>query len=289
VPILAGTLGPVLRSARLLGLVVLVYAVLRLPVAASAEPGTVTFLQFNLCGSACGTRFGIVADLEREIRGHSPQPYVVTLDEVCRGQYDRLVADLRYAGHFEPTVPDRCWDGSDYGIAILVRAGAVGFAGSWALPAPAGGEPRRLACVRTEVRDRPLTGCVTHLDTDPANTPSQVAAVARHAAALGPAVVGGDFNAVPGAAALAPMYAAFDEVGGGVTGGCAAARCGAGPGYAHPTRKIDYLFLTRGAFTGPVARTTDAPHSDHVPLWATATASPTRSRAGWSSPSPGRR
>ncbi|HEY6749510.1 MAG TPA: endonuclease/exonuclease/phosphatase family protein [Mycobacteriales bacterium] len=260
------------RAVRLLGLVVLVYAVLRVPVAASAEPGAVTFLQFNLCGSACGTRLAVVADLEREIRDHAPQPSVVTLDEICRGQYDRLVADLRYAGHFESTVPGRCWDGSDYGIAILVRTdpASVAVAGSWALPAPAGGEPRRLACVRATVRDRPLVGCVTHLDTDPANTPSQVAAVAAAVAGFPPAVVGGDFNALPDSPAMTPMYASFREVGAGFTGGCPAARCGAGPGYAHPTRKIDYLFLSRGDFTDPVARTGDAPHSDHVPLWATA-------------------
>jgi endonuclease/exonuclease/phosphatase family metal-dependent hydrolase len=265
---LAGTLRPVSRSARLLGLLVLVYAVVRLPVAASAEPGTLTFLQFNLCGSACDTRFTVVADLEREIRGHTPQPYVVTLNEVCRGQYAKLVADLHYAGHFEPTVRDRCWDGSDYGIAILVRTGAVTLAGSWPLPAPAGGEPRRLACVR----DRLLVGCVTHLDTDPANTPSQVAEVAARTASLSPVVVvGGDFNATPDSAALRPMDAGFREVGGAPTGGCAAARCGSRPGFARPTRKIDYVFLSRGDFADPVARTGDAPHSDHVPLWASAT------------------
>ncbi len=246
----------------------LVYAVLRVPVAASAEPGAMTVLQFNLCGSACGTRFTIVADLEREIREHDPQPYVVTLDEVCRGQYDKVVADLRYAGHFEPTVPHRCWDGSDYGIAILVRTASVTVAGSWPLPAPAGGEPRRLACVR--IPDRSLVGCVTHLDTDPRNTPSQVAAVAARTAGFPAAVVGGDFNALPDSPAMRPMYAGFDEVGGGFTGGCSAARCGSEPGYAHPTRKIDYVFLSRGDFADPVARTGDAPHSDHVPLWATA-------------------
>jgi endonuclease/exonuclease/phosphatase family metal-dependent hydrolase len=250
--------------------VVLVYAVLRVPVAASAEPGAMTFLQFNLCGSACGARFTIVADLEREIREHDPRPYVVTLDEVCRGQYDKLVADLRYAGHFEPTVRDRCWDGSDYGIAILVRTASAAFAGSWELPAPAGGEPRRLACVRATVSDRPLVACVTHLDTDPANTPSQVAAVAARTAGFPAVVVGGDFNALPDSAAMRPMHAAFEDVGGGLTGGCSAARCGPEPGYAHPTRKIDYIFLSRGDFADPVARTSDAPHSDHVPLWATA-------------------
>ncbi|HST64918.1 MAG TPA: endonuclease/exonuclease/phosphatase family protein [Mycobacteriales bacterium] len=252
-----------LRSARLLGLVVLVYAVLRLPVAAGAAPVSVTLLQFNMCGNACETRFAVVADLERQIRDHAPQPYVVTLDEVCRGQYDRLVADLRYAGHFEPTIPHRCWDGSDYGIAVLVRTASVELAGRWPLPAPAGGEPRRLACVR----DRDVTACVTHLDTDPANTASQVAAVAAHTGAYKRVVVGGDFNAPPGSPAMAPLYRAFREVGGGFTGGCSAARCGARPGWAHPTRKIDYIF---GTFPEAAARTGDAPHSDHVPLWATA-------------------
>lgn len=69
---------------------------------------------------------------------------------------------------------------------------------------------------------------------------------------------------------MRPMHNGFEEVGGGFTGGGSAARCGSEPGYAHPTRKIDYLFLSRGDFADPGARTTDAPHSDHVPLWATA-------------------
>jgi endonuclease/exonuclease/phosphatase family metal-dependent hydrolase len=42
-------------------------------------------------------------------------------------------------------------------------------------------------------------------------------------------------------------------------------------GYRHPTRKIDYVFLSRGDFTGLGAMPTNAPHSDHTPLWATAT------------------
>jgi endonuclease/exonuclease/phosphatase family metal-dependent hydrolase len=265
------------RGARLLGVVLLVYAVLRVPASADTTSG-LTFLQFNMCGNACGTRFAVVGDLEREILGHPAQPDVVTLDEICRGQYDKLVADLHYGGHFEPTVRDRCWDGSDYGVAILVRTAEVGYVGSWPLPSPAGGEPRTLACVRTTVRSRPLVGCVTHLDTDPANTPSQVAAVAARTTAFTGdlVVVGGDFNASPDSAAMDPMYGAFDEVepgrGGEFTGGCSAPRCGSRPGYRHPIRKIDYIFLSRGGFADRTARTIDAPHSDHTPLRATATA-----------------
>jgi endonuclease/exonuclease/phosphatase family metal-dependent hydrolase len=270
------------RVVRLTGLVVLVYALLRLPADAGTPPGTLTILQFNLCGNACGTRFAVVEDLEAEITGRGRQPFVVTLDEVCRGQYDRLVADLPYHGHFQPTVPNRCWDGSDYGIAVLVRSSDVEYAGSTPLPAPAGGEPRTVTCVRTAVQEQPLVACATHLDTDPANTAGQVAAVARHAGAFradAAVVVGGDFNTTPDRPALDPMDAGFveaDAADDAFTGGCPRARCGDGPGYAHPTRKIDYVFLSRGRFTGVSAVVTSASHSDHTPLRATATLAPAR-------------
>jgi endonuclease/exonuclease/phosphatase family metal-dependent hydrolase len=273
------------RVARLAGLVVLVYALLRLPAGADTPPGTLSVLQFNMCGNACETRFMVVDDLEAEITGRGRQPFVVTLNEVCRGQYDRLLAklaNLPYHGNFQTTVPNRCWDGSDYGIAVLVRSSDVEHAGSAPLPAPAGGEPRTVTCVRTAVRERALVACVTHLDTDPANTTSQVAAVAEHAAAFtadAAVVVGGDFNTIPGRPALDPMDAGFveaDAADDAFTGGCSRARCGGGPGYAHPTRKIDYVFLSRGDFTGVSASVTSAPHSDHTPLWATATLAPAR-------------
>jgi endonuclease/exonuclease/phosphatase family metal-dependent hydrolase len=265
------------RVARLAGLVVLVYALLRLPADADTPPGTLTILQFNMCGNACGTRFAVVDDLEREITGRGRPPFVVTLDEICRGQYERLLVDLAYQGHFQPTVRNRCWDGSDYGIAVLVRSSEVEYVGSAPLPAPAGGEPRTVTCVRTAVQAEPLIACAAHLDTDPANTASQVAAVADHAGALradAAVVVGGDFNTTPDRPALDPMKTEFveaDAADDAFTGGCSRARCGADPGYAHPTRKIDYVFLSRGDFTGVSARVTSAPHADHTPLRATAT------------------
>jgi len=151
------------RVVRLAGLVVLVYALLRLPADAGTPPATLSILQFNMCGNACGTRFAVVDDLEAEITGRTRQPFVVTLNEVCRGQYDRLLANLPYHGHFQPTMPNRCWDGSDYGIAVLVRSSDVGYAGSAPLPAPAGGEPRTVTCVRTAFQSRPLVACATHL------------------------------------------------------------------------------------------------------------------------------
>jgi endonuclease/exonuclease/phosphatase family metal-dependent hydrolase len=266
-----------LRVARLAGLALLVYALLWVPADAETRPGALTILQFNMCGSACGTRFAVVDDLESQITGHVPSPYVVTLDEVCRVQYDRLLEDLPYHGHFQPTVRHRCWDGSDYGIAVLVRTSDVEYAGSAPLPAPAGGERRTVTCVRTTVPGRPLVACAAHLDTDPANTPSLVAAVADHVNAVragAAVVVGGDFNTTPGRPALDPIEAGFveaDAAHDAFTGGCSRHHCGDGPGYAHPTRKIDYVFLSRGDFTGISAAVASAAHSDHTPLWATAT------------------
>jgi endonuclease/exonuclease/phosphatase family metal-dependent hydrolase len=261
-----------MRVARLLGVLVLVYAVVRLPTSADATAGGMAFLQFNMCGNVCGARFRVVAELEREIARRDPQPSVVTLQEVCRSQYDRLVADARYDGHFEATLPDRCWDGTDFGVAVLVRTGDVEHLGSWPLPSPAGGEPRMVSCVRTPE----LVACVTHLDTDPENTPSQVAAVAARAGSYlsgSPVVVGGDFNTTPDSTALRPMYDLFaeaDSADGEFTGGCSRARCGDRFGYHRPTRKIDYLFLSRTGFGGVSGDAASARHSDHTPLWATA-------------------
>jgi endonuclease/exonuclease/phosphatase family metal-dependent hydrolase len=257
--------------------VVLVYALLRLPADADTPPGTLSILQFNMCGNACGTRFAVADDLEAEISSRGRQPFVVTLDEICRGQYDRLLANLPYHGHFEPTLRNRCWDGSDYGVAVLVRSSDIAYVGSAPLPARAGGEPRTVTCVRTGLDRRGLVACATHLDTDPANTGSQVGAVAEHAGAFradAAVVVGGDFNTTPDRPALEPMDAGFveaDAADDAFTGGCSRARCGGGPGYAHPTRKIDYVFLSRGDFTGVSALVSTAAHSDHTPLWATAT------------------
>jgi endonuclease/exonuclease/phosphatase family metal-dependent hydrolase len=266
------------RVVRLLLIVAVAYALLWAPAAAGTGPGKLAVLQFNMCGDACGTHFAVVNDLEKEIRQHPQQPFFVTLDEACRSQYDKLTADLSYRGYFATTIRDRCWDGTDYGVAVLVRSADVSLVGVWALPNPTEMEPRALACVRSSLDGEPLVGCVTHLDTDPKNTPSQVAAVARHASGIaGPVIVGGDFNALPANPAMRPLYDRFDEAGApadAFTSGCSAAHCGTAAGYRHPTRKIDYVFLSRGDFTALGAVPTNAPHSDHTPLWATATLTP---------------
>jgi endonuclease/exonuclease/phosphatase family metal-dependent hydrolase len=286
---------------RLLVLVAPLLAALFAPVkAADATSATLTFLQFNMCGNACGTQMAVVAELENSINSRSPQPFVVTLNEVCRSQYNKLWADLLpYYGHFEPTVPGRCWDGSDYGIAILLRTSNFSHLGSTPLPNPGGGEPRTMTCLQTHVSgaSQPLVACVTHIDTGSANIAPQISAVASRAGGYWPGhkvLVGGDFNLTPESSALNPMYstsypggtgvfneadaAGFSRNGGGVssssneyTGGCASRPCGWQAAYWNPTRKIDYVFLSRYDFVGHGADGADVLYSDHVPLWATAT------------------
>ena len=99
---------------------------------------------------------------------------------------------------------------------------------------------------------------MTHLDTDPANTPSQVAAVAAYTGryADGAAViVGGDFNATPDRPAMEAMAARFVEADAGedaFTGGCSAAHCGAPPGtHTPPTRSTT---CSCPAVTSPTSR-----------------------------------
>jgi endonuclease/exonuclease/phosphatase family metal-dependent hydrolase len=289
------------RLARFLAIAcVLVTVPLFRPAPVNAASASLSFLQFNMCGNACGTQMTVVTDLENSINNHSPQPFVVTLDEVCRSQYKKLWGDLvPYYGHFETTVAGRCWDGSDYGIAILLRTSAFSYLGSWWLPNPGNNEPRKMSCLQTDVpgASQPLVACVTHIDTHSANIPSQISAVASRAQSYWSGhkvLVGGDFNTTPSNSALNPMYSTsyangtgvfneadssnFSRGGGGVgstyneyTGGCASYPCGWQAAYWNPTKKIDYIFLSKYDFISYSADATYALHSDHTPLWATAT------------------
>lgn len=290
--------------ARLAGAVVLTCALLVLPFVpappARAASASLAFLQFNMCGNACGTHQTVTTDVENSINNHSPQPYVVTLNEVCRSQYSKLYVDLLpYYGHFEPTVSGACWDGSDYGIAILLRTSSFSYLGSWSLPNPGGNEARKMSCLQTSVSgaSQPLIACVTHIDYHSANIAAQVSAVASRAQGYWSGhkvLVGGDFNTTPGSSAMNPMYstqysagtgvfneadsANFSRGGGGVgstyneyTGGCVSYPCGWQAAYWNPTKKIDFMFLSRYDFTGYSADASYALHSDHTPLWVTAT------------------
>jgi endonuclease/exonuclease/phosphatase family metal-dependent hydrolase len=237
-----------------------------------------SFVQFNICGHACGLGFTVADDVATAVKTHVPPPSAIMLEEVCRSQYGRVAALLpAYTGHFETTIAHRCQDGSDYGIALFLRAARVSLVGGWELPNPAAGEARHVVCVRTREFGgvRPTVACVTHIDTTPANRGPQIAFVARTIGALTTAnqvIVGGDFNVVPDDGRLDPMYAVSSSAGDNTYTNCGGHRhpCGPDPGGTKPTNKIDYVFVSRDA-TGVSAHVVTAEHSDHAMLWATAT------------------
>lgn len=261
--------------------------------AASAQVG---FLQFNVCGKTCHLGTAVVGDIEKGVTSSNPQPFVLTLNEMCRSDYARLTADLpAYHGYFQTTLPRNCADGSDNGDVILVRTSSVTYLGSWALPRPGGGEARMVTCLRSSVpgASRPLVACVTHIDYHASNTAAQISAVAARAAGYAPAnavVVGGDFNSTPTSSPMKTMYSRSYQGGQGMfveadsanhvrTGGGSSSTynqftgCGGPPcpSASHPAhRKIDYMFLSGTGFSAYSATALSAAHSDHRPLLGTA-------------------
>jgi endonuclease/exonuclease/phosphatase family metal-dependent hydrolase len=214
----------------------------------SIAAGAQTYLQFNMCGNSCnhgGLR--VVRNLEDTVAAR--RPYAVTLNEVCENQYDQLRAEMRaYQGRFDPTGPT-CRNGSRYGNAILVRASHVDLLGSWPLPDPSGGEPRRLMCLSTAT----LVVCVTHISYLPADIGPQIAAVAGIIGGTKAWLVGGDFNTEPTDPRLDPVSSTCESPGSGYAtmGG----------------RKIDYIFLRNGGRA--TARAVAIDLSDHRALLAT--------------------
>jgi endonuclease/exonuclease/phosphatase family metal-dependent hydrolase len=268
---------------------------------AHASGITMSILQFNMCGHACGTGLTVAHDVESSINGHSPQPSIVTLEEVCRSQYNDIYGTLvPYYGHFITTVAGACGGGDDYGIAVLVKTSSYTYLGDWALPATSG-EARRMGCLQTSAFNgsQPVVACVTHITTVGADIPGQVAFVATKMQGFYSGhhvIIGGDLNTTPGTSAMSKMYDSHNSPAG--TGIFAEAdlpyngnrnsgsdgstyneytSCGGqhygcgGAQFWSATNKIDYIFLGSGDWTNYSADSTSATHSDHKPLWATAT------------------
>jgi endonuclease/exonuclease/phosphatase family metal-dependent hydrolase len=241
-----------------------------------------SYLQFNLCGNACNRGALTVVD-EVVIAIGRGRPLVVTLNEVCENQYDRLRIDLPgYAGLFDPTGA-MCRNGARYGNAILARTGEMRPLGTWELPNPAGDEPRRLVCARTLVDAAPVIVCVTHISNELGNIAPQVSTVANILSGLDrdePMLVGGDFNTNPFDTRLDPMYAAFVEVDSTADPSVPTRRSATdiadGPDILNAAtygpHKYDYIFLSVGDWSVTRADAVPAANgfTDHDALWAMA-------------------
>ncbi len=144
----------------------------------------------------------------------------VTLQEVCRYTFDRLLQRLgsTWHGAFFQTVgigDDRCAPGArSWGIAFLARAPVPTNVTATLLPNPLGESERRYLLCGDVVIGTVVRVCTSHFSVKATASDDQAGAVcsrlASHAAAGGAAVLGVDTNVdvrnCTAAAALKPLY-----------------------------------------------------------------------------------
>ncbi|MCW5252925.1 MULTISPECIES: endonuclease/exonuclease/phosphatase family protein [unclassified Streptomyces] len=206
-------------------------------------------------------------DRAREIATHAPQ--VVGLQEACVRDVERMRDHLRnlygleYHVAYGPVLRHRgrCggmpWRPGGFGQAIL---SAAPITDRVLVEYPDGGsEDRGYLAVTTRVGGRPLRVFTTHLAqrSQAAVREGQVRVLAAAVAGHRRAVVLGDFNAVPDAAELAPMWAASADA----DPGCRPPATGACAPTTDWSSKFDYVFL-RGV-TARGHRVHPTPYSDH--------------------------
>ena len=240
----------------------------------AAAAGTVRVMDFNICGSICNN--GVIdkpgaLDIVEDVRNRVVRfkPHILTLNEVCIAQFNRLKALLgggswKMRGAFRPQRNDsRCRNGTSYGDAVFSSAGVYGQKVLQLPDPPNGPENRAILCIRTSVAGGPVLACTLHLVTEDPMKARQIAAAARvlnDEAGDGPVILGGDFNKTPsgmGALLDADRGGRFFDV---------------DPQKA-PTRgqKIDYILFSRGRFANPSGGPHPSPLSDHDAVLGQAT------------------
>jgi endonuclease/exonuclease/phosphatase family metal-dependent hydrolase len=228
--------------------------------------GELGLMSFNVCGGVC--RRGEVTRTAQFVARMATRrgAGVVLLQELCYSQYREvrdLLARRGFSGRFAPQTHsmacanDDASHGTAFGVAVLVR-GRISRSVVEHLPTTPGVEHRVLLGVTAWIAGRPTFVAGVHLSPSPRDgLQQQLRTVEQFVAprAAGAAIVGGDFNTLPGNPALEPMFARFTEL--DVTG----------PGNpAMPTfaaKKIDYVFLSDGHFTPERATTVVTTMSDH--------------------------
>lgn len=263
----AGPVSAMLRSPRLLVCLVSLLAVAALR-AAPAAPATLRVMSYNIHHAE-----GIDGklDVERIARVIlDAKADIVGLQEVDRGvertQKRDLPAELaQLTGMkvwFEKNIPHQ---GGEYGNAVLSRF-PVKRAKNTHLKSFAHGEQRGVQQLVIEVGGRELLFMNTHLDArrDPAEREhSSVELKAIVAAAAQPVILLGDFNAAPDAPSIAALRAFLADTWTALY---------QEPGYTIPVRKpnkrIDYIWLTPGAFEPVSMQVLSSEASDHLPIVA---------------------
>jgi endonuclease/exonuclease/phosphatase family metal-dependent hydrolase len=251
----------------------------RMEPATATDPDEIGLMSFNVCGGVC--RRGEVTRTADHIAGAvlDHRVSVVLLQELCYRQFVRVRS--RLAGHGFRALfaaqrqSRRCGGaghggvghGRDFGVAILVR-GRTAKTVVRHLPTTRGAEGRLLLGTTATVAGRSTFVVCVHLSPSPSQgRDRQLAAVADLVGrrADRPAIVGGDFNTIPGDPGLARLYS--PSVGGSgrfteldETRNGNPEMGGAGT-FAH--RKIDYMFLSEAHFTHQRAEAVPTRYSDH--------------------------
>ena len=235
----------------------------------AAASATVKVMQFNICGAICNDGGnGVLGDVRNRVVRFKPA--IVTLNEVCAGQFSRLTSLLRgsawkMSGVLRPQRHDSRCPGGGFGDAVLT-AGAVGRREVLAVP-NLGPEHRAVLCLRTSAGG-PVLACTLHLVTGKGTKGRrekylQYGAAARALnarAARGAVIVGGDFNLVPG------------QMGSLLNGERGGRFFDIDPQKADTRgNKIDYVLFSRSHFSNPSGGPQDSKYSDHHALVGSAT------------------
>jgi hypothetical protein len=187
-------------------IVLTTFALLVVPSAAATSAGApITVLQLNIChgGMAdCYRGDAVLTKAASVIRSNKPQ--VLSLNETCAGDVDRLrpamgpARAVFVAAHNLDGTPTLCRDGEQYGNIIMLAAelaGSTAESGMYRAQytgADGHKELRSWACLSAAT----LSACTTHLSSDHAPTAlAQCQDLMRRAAGYPrPTVVVGDFN-----------------------------------------------------------------------------------------------
>ncbi|WP_327241146.1 endonuclease/exonuclease/phosphatase family protein [Streptomyces sp. NBC_01320] len=283
--------------------------VLIAPSSASADTVTrvtapqLRFTSYNICGNMCGNpnhydnqrRIDqVVAETSADVWGADQ----IFLSEVCRSQYDAILAKLApkgFSGLYTATLsgyPTIC-HGSDYGMAAFVKGPALE---TTVLDLTQGGEsePIKNPCIKSRLQGRITWSCSIHLywSASPTLRDAEARELAAQAKAWEdagiPVVLGGDFNAPPASTMASYFYE--PALGGGAKGtmievdetdrdyftpACLSAevsQCRSGQD-SKDGGKIDYVFLSAKYFANPKADVLpmDTKVSDHKLLRGAAT------------------
>lgn len=252
-------------------------------------------LNFNVCDQVGSTNPGVdprCASNSSSVRAsaivssiNSESSTIVTLQEVCRVTYERIIAGLgpAWTGSFLWTAvisSARCEGSMEWGLAILSRWGAPTDVNQTLLPNSPGSEPRYLFC-GTILVGGPIRQCVTHF-TYQSFRAAQAIEVGRQMKAYvyggGAILLGGDLNInsrnCTDATEVRPIY--IGRFGGDGTRTC---QIGYGVGRDVDQRhaggdgtydaatfnsaKIDYIFFGFPQWTDYNGRPSDSAVSDH--------------------------